>query len=159
MTTNARSDWLGEPETYAFSMDSTECLYPNAGELHALALRGVLVVEGEVELNYAVCMRLQRKGVRTVSDDGGLDGVGLFLEADPERVILDLRLPRMNGLKVLNPMRMARGVAQWSVIVLAGDPTRSAEEGALRAGVVEVLRKPIGQRRIVQAASDALLYG
>lgn len=102
--------------------------------------RSVVVVDDEPGLRRLLVMLLERDGGFTVVAEAG-DGVEA-LEAvrrhDPDLLLLDLGLPRMDGLEVLERLR---GGARPSTIVLTGfaDDATLAQAGEL--GAVECLIK------------------
>jgi DNA-binding response OmpR family regulator len=96
-----------------------------------------------------------------------LDGPYRFLEADdgeaslelarrerPDVVILDMMMPRRNGLEVLSSLRQDNDLAHTPVIVLTAQP--ATREQALRAGADKVMVKPFEPEQITAAVEEVL---
>ncbi len=96
-----------------------------------------------------------------------LDGAYSFAEADdgeksleiarrlkPDVVILDIMMPRRNGLEVLSELRRDEGLAATAVIVLTAQPAMRDE--ALRHGADVVMVKPFEPHQITAAVEEVL---
>jgi two-component system response regulator BaeR/two-component system response regulator AdeR len=96
-----------------------------------------------------------------------LDGPYSFAEADdgeksleiarrlrPDVVILDMMMPRLSGLEVLNEIRGDGELAETPVIVLTAQP--STKEEALRCGADIVMVKPFEPEEITAAVEEVL---
>ena len=96
-----------------------------------------------------------------------LDGAYSFAEADdgeksleiarrlkPDVVILDIMMPRRNGLEVLSELRRDEGFAATAVIVLTAQPAMRDE--ALRHGADVVMVKPFEPHQITAAVEEVL---
>jgi CheY-like chemotaxis protein len=96
-----------------------------------------------------------------------LDGAYSFAEADdgeksleiarrlkPDVVILDIMMPRRNGLEVLSELRRDEGLAATAAIVLTAQPAMRDE--ALRHGADVVMVKPFEPHQITAAVEEVL---
>jgi two-component system, response regulator len=75
----------------------------------------------------------------------------------PQLVLLDLKMPRMDGLKVLRRIRADEAMAELPVVVLTSSERQEDREEALRAGATWFMCKPIDRRRLraqVQQLAD-----
>jgi DNA-binding NtrC family response regulator len=113
----------------------------------------VLLVDDELEYAEALSNRLALDDIdSTVATDGeaGLEA----LERDPPDVmVLDLRMPGMEGMELLERVRKDHPGVQ--VIVLTGHGGKAAEEAALEGGAFQFLEKPVdyrGLRAVIQRA-------
>ena len=88
-------------------------------------------------------------------------GEGKFVDRDrhpmPDIVVLDLKMPRMNGFEVLQWLRQEPGLARIPIVVLSGSGLESDIEEAYRLGANTYFTKP-GQlaelRKIIGALID-----
>jgi CheY-like chemotaxis protein len=100
------------------------------------------------------------------ADDGEqliryLRGEGQFADRDlhpiPDIVVVDLKMPRMNGFEVLQWLRQQPGLARIPAVVLSGSGLESDIEEAYRLGANTYFTKP-GQlaelRKIIGALID-----
>ena len=75
----------------------------------------------------------------------------------PQLVLLDLKMPRMDGLEVLRRIRADEATANLPVVVLTSSERQEDREEALRAGATWFVCKPIDGRRFraeVQQLAD-----
>ena len=75
----------------------------------------------------------------------------------PQLVLLDLKMPRMDGLEVLRRIRADEATAGLPVVVLTSSERQEDREAALRAGATWFVCKPIDGRRFraeVQQLAD-----
>jgi len=107
------------------------------------ASRSVKVLLVDDEEDYVRTMA-ERMEMRDLGSDVALTGEQALemLEADlPDVMVLDLRMPGMNGLEVLTRVKEAH--PQVEVIVLTGFGTEQDEHEARRLGAFDYLRKPV----------------
>ena len=71
------------------------------------------------------------------------DALGVVLEYDPDLVLLDLHMPEVDGIAVLEQLRAAASPQSYlPVLMLTGDQSREARHRALAAGATEFIHKP-----------------
>jgi DNA-binding response OmpR family regulator len=87
----------------------------------------------------------------------GTDGVRLARERRPVLVLLDLRLPDIHGLEVLDRLRAEPDTAELDVaIVTGGGLGGETLERLQRAGVRDVIGKPFPVERLLAVVDAAL---
>ena len=122
---------------------------PLAGD--ALAGATVLVIDDD-PVNVTLLERvLQRAGVGTVHGltDPSL-AVSACLDLQPDLLMLDLHMPRLDGLEVLGQLRLTLPEGEFlPVIVLTGDVRSAARDDALAAGAKDFLIKPFDHTEVV----------
>lgn len=108
----------------------------------------VLYVEDNAS-NVLLVERLlaRRGGARLLTASTGREGLRLAAQSRPDLVLLDLHLPDLPGLVVLERLRGLPGMAAVPLLVLTADATASAHERALAAGAEDVLVKPLDVAR------------
>ena len=116
----------------------------------------VLLIEDEVEISRSLAIRLTSEGFDVVTASDGVEGLEKIVVEEPDVVILDLRLPRMPGFKLLHHLRMTPGLMEVPIIILTGDPDPWVEEKARQWGIYRVYRKPTRPTKIVHAIRDLL---
>jgi signal transduction histidine kinase/ActR/RegA family two-component response regulator len=137
-----------EPEVVAPSMAGDEG--PLAVREYA-AERRVLYVE-DVVANVTLVGEIlaRRPSVRLLPAMLGRMGVELAQEHLPHLILLDLHLPDMSGVDVLNALRRDASTRDIPVVVLTADATRSELDRLQRLGARAYLTKPIGVRRLLE---------
>jgi len=99
----------------------------------------ILVVDDEIQMRRLVKMTLEAEGYRVMDAETGEEGIRRAGTDRPDLVVLDLRLPDMDGMQVLKSIR------EWSrrpVIVVSVRNTEQDIVQALDAGADDYLTKP-----------------
>ena len=74
----------------------------------------------------------------------------VFLEFEPDVIVLDLHMPRVDGLEVLRRLRSLRtSLGYLPVLMLTADSTHVARNSALILGADEFLVKPVDRQEFV----------
>jgi DNA-binding NarL/FixJ family response regulator len=92
--------------------------------------------------------------VVATADDGDRL-VGVVRESAPDVVLLDIRMPRLDGVAALRALRAETGIGQPAVLVLTTFDTEPVVLDALRAGATGFLLKHTPPGDIVRAVLDA----
>jgi DNA-binding NtrC family response regulator len=103
----------------------------------------VLIVDDDAALRRAVATALTDLGHRTAEAEDGAAALAWLTQNKADAVLLDLRMPGMDGLEVLRRIRV-RGDAP-PVAVLTAVPTSDNTIEAMRLGAADHLAKPIGR--------------
>ncbi len=103
--------------------------------------RTILIVDDEDLVRGFIAAFLAKRGFRSLEARDGPEGLELFLSARPSLLLLDLRLPRMSGLEVLDRVRDTG----WEVPVVVISGTGELEDAveALRRGAWDFVTKPL----------------
>jgi serine phosphatase RsbU (regulator of sigma subunit) len=101
----------------------------------------ILVIDDDTQVRRAFCRMLERDGFRTVGAEDGRRGVAAFRESPPDAVVLDLRMPEMDGLEVLSVL--VSESPETPVIVSSGEGTLRDAVEALRRGAWDFVTKPV----------------
>jgi DNA-binding NtrC family response regulator len=100
----------------------------------------VLLVDDDGAFRHVMSGELQRIGYDTVTAGTGEEALRRTAEAEPEVVLLDLRLPGMNGLDVLKAIHERAPAAE--VIMLTGHGTIDTAIESIRMGAFDYVVKP-----------------
>jgi CheY-like chemotaxis protein len=112
----------------------------------------VLIVEDEATLAQTIELDLGHEGYRTERAADGLRGIELFRAARPDLVLLDLGLPKLDGLEVLRTIRAASDVP---VVILTAREEEVDELLGLGMGADDDLVKPVSARKLLARCSPA----
>jgi CheY-like chemotaxis protein len=103
----------------------------------------ILLVEDATE-NRALLRRwLERRGYKVVEAADGQEALDLAPLANPQLIIMDLRLPKLNGMAVIRRLRRKPLLANIPAIALSGLNPDLFREAALAEGFADYLSKPI----------------
>lgn len=101
----------------------------------------VLLVDDEVEFASALAERLQMRDYDVKTAANGLEAMALFHNSPPDVVILDLRIPGMDGLEILKNIKIFDPTIEVLILTGHGD-VESVAEG-MQSGAFEYIMKPI----------------
>ncbi|MHB1845477.1 MAG: response regulator [Deltaproteobacteria bacterium] len=129
---------------------------PVPDELRGIAISQVLVVDDEPRFLSA----LQRAfkpfddeiSLRTV--DNGIDALVLVGEIKPDVVILDLRMPGLNGIEVLQRLRANPTTRNIQVVVVTGESDGAIDARCKELGAVACLQKPVKVPALLETIRD-----
>ena len=99
----------------------------------------ILVIDDEPGIRELLDTLLRRKGYDVVLAESGQKGLELFHQERPDVIVLDLKMPGMDGLTVLQQVRSLD--PRKPVIVLTGAGTAEAEQQVRALGVTEFVEK------------------
>jgi len=99
----------------------------------------VLVIDDEQGIRSLLDTLLRRKGYDVVLAESGRKGLELFRRERPDVLVLDLKMPEMDGLTVLRQIRSLD--PRMPVIILTGAGTAEAEQQVRALGVTEYVEK------------------
>jgi CheY-like chemotaxis protein len=91
-----------------------------------------------------------------------VDAIALAIARQPDAIVLDLRMPGMDGLVVCRHLKRDPVTADIPVIILTGDDDHGVQTEALIAGAAAVLTKPCSAPRLIgtlRAAVDRSATG
>ena len=104
-------------------------------------MKTILVVDDDRAIRRTLELHLGEEGFAVETAADGAEGLQKALRRETELVLLDLRLPRMEGFDVLKRLRRERP-ALPVIVVTAYDDMQTAIE-AIRLGAVDHLGKPL----------------
>ena len=89
---------------------------------------------------------LEFAGFETVEATGGVEAVALTIEHLPALVLMDIRMPDMNGTEALKLLREDSRTAEIPIVALTSSTMRGDEQRFLAEGFDGYLAKPISVR-------------
>ena len=113
----------------------------------------ILLAEDEVALRDFVSRNLRARGFEVLEASNGLEAIALWEREDPHLLILDIMMPRMDGLEVCRRVREHSAVP---IIVLTALDAESDKVAALDLGADDYLTKPFGVEELLARVRAAL---
>jgi two-component system NtrC family response regulator len=114
----------------------------------------ILIIEDEERMRDLLELMLTEQGysVKTASD--GMEGMVLWQIMKPDLVLTDLKMPRADGLEVLDFRN--RGFQQVPLILLTAFGTIQSAVTAMKQGAYDYLTKPIDNDHLIEVVQRAL---
>ena len=107
----------------------------------------VLIVEDETNIVDILSFNLEREGYDTIEAYDGETGLQLAREQDPDLILLDLMLPRMDGFEVCRRLR-AEGCA-IPILMLTAREEEADKVLGLELGADDYITKPFAIRELL----------
>src|SRR5258708_35981201 len=114
----------------------------------------VSIVDDDVSVRRSTRRLLRCSGFRAEAFASAEEFLGSKSATETACLILDLRMPGMNGLELQR--RLAQNGNGVPIIFLSSHASEEDERSALRAGAVQFLHKPISKEALLSAIRDAL---
>ncbi len=113
----------------------------------------VLLVDDEEEFVKALAERLKMRDLRSDTVLDGEEALSFVEDQEPDVMVLDLKMPGIDGMEVLRQVRKAYPKIQ--VIILTGHGTEKDKEEAQRLGAFDFLEKPVNLDVLVKKMKAA----
>jgi DNA-binding NtrC family response regulator len=101
----------------------------------------VLLVDDEKEFASALAERLQMRNYDVKSASNALEALGIVHSFLPDVVLLDLKIPGMDGIETLNAIKKFDSTIE--VIMLTGHGDIQSVEDGMKSGAFEYIMKPV----------------
>jgi DNA-binding response OmpR family regulator len=106
----------------------------------------ILIVDDDIELRELTGFALRQAGYFVVQAADGVEGWRLWEQEQPDLAILDINMPRMNGLELC---RRIRNEAAMPIMLLTVRSTEADEIEGLDTGADDYLTKPFSPRTLL----------
>jgi two-component system nitrogen regulation response regulator NtrX len=114
----------------------------------------VLVVDDEGDIRSSLRMILEYEGYDLLEAQSGEEALSRLEVARPDAMILDIKMPRMDGLEVLARIRQAE--PGLPVVMISGHGTIATAVEATRLGAFDFMEKPLARDRVLLVLRNAL---
>jgi DNA-binding response OmpR family regulator len=119
--------------------------------------KAVLIVEDEVDLREAVTTALTQEGFSVLAASDGEAGLAMALKEKPSLILLDITMPKMDGLQVLTALRQdAWGKNVYVIVMTANDDLGKVAEVIEAGGNEYVVKTDISLGGIVEKVKGKL---
>ncbi len=114
----------------------------------------ILITDNDQQFRDTILEVLRPTGYRTLEAIDGMEAMQIVQEQEVHVVLLDMHMPRQNGLETLKRLKIFK--AMLPCILLSAEMDERLEREARRAQAFEVLRKPVTRTDLTGAIEQAL---
>jgi two-component system, NtrC family, nitrogen regulation response regulator NtrX len=114
----------------------------------------ILVIDDEAAIRDSLRMTLEYEGYEFVGAATGQEGLALAERDTPDLVILDVKMPGMDGIEVLDRLRSMNETLP--VVVISGHGTIGTAVEATKKGAFDFIEKPFASERVLVSLRNAL---
>jgi signal transduction histidine kinase/CheY-like chemotaxis protein len=109
----------------------------------------ILLVDDNTSFIKLLSKHLQVKGYQVVIAHNGLQAVEKTKEYNPDLIIMDIKMPGMDGLEAIRHIRANAKIAKMQIIALTGLTVPGDKERCLKAGANDYLDKPVSMKELI----------
>ena len=114
----------------------------------------ILIAEDSSDAREMMHLLLETRGYSVVEAENGIRALELAVKAKHDAVLLDLTLPKLDGLTVTRNLRLHPNLKHVPIIIVSGHDPNSYRQQAIDAGCNEYLLKPINFARLQGLLDD-----
>lgn len=119
-----------------------------------MEFKEIVYVEDNYHNRRLVRRILESQGYVLIEAQDGEAGLATIRDVKPPLVLLDIGLPQMDGLEVLQHIRADQNVCDTPVIALTASAMRGDRERFLEAGCDDYVSKPIQMRELLDKVAQ-----
>lgn len=111
-----------------------------------MAQRKVLIVDDEADILELLAYNLEREGFTVLQASNGEEAVALARTEHPDLVLLDIMMPKLDGIEACRQIRALPGLQQVYIIFLTARSEEYSEVAGFDVGADDYIPKPIKPR-------------
>jgi len=121
-----------------------------------LSANTILVVDDEQDLLDLIEYNLMKEGYRVLKAVNGIEALEVAKEQNPDLVLLDIMMPKMDGLEVCEKMRSDSDLRHIPIIFLTARGDEKTEVEGLDLGADDYVTKPISTTKLISRIKAVL---
>lgn len=107
----------------------------------------ILIVDDEASIQDLLVFNLEKEGYKTITASDGEEGVSLALSQNPDLILLDVMLPKADGLTVCKRIRQT--LSKTPIIMLSAKGEEIDKILGLEIGADDYMTKPFSVRELI----------
>ncbi len=108
----------------------------------------VLIIDDNI-MNYDILkFHLKKLGLKTLYADDGEAGLEMAIKEMPDLILLDIHMPKMNGIMVRKELIARKDTAQIPTIVMSADVFSESKQEAIEVSFTDFVSKPIDFKQL-----------
>ena len=109
----------------------------------------ILIVDDEVDILDLLEYNLKKEGYEVLRSTNGEDALKVVERIKPDMVILDIMMPKMDGIETCRRMRQLPGAEQIAIVFLTARSEEYSELAGFNVGADDYITKPIKPRALM----------
>ncbi|HEB87466.1 MAG TPA: response regulator [Gammaproteobacteria bacterium] len=119
---------------------------PEVAEYHRLT---VMVVDDSITVRKVTTRLLERNDYEVLAAKDGVDALGQLLEVQPDIILLDIEMPRMDGFELATNMRNDEELKNIPIIMITSRTGEKHRDRAFSIGVNKYMGKPFSEDELL----------
>lgn len=116
----------------------------------------ILIIDDEADIALILKLQLEDAGYRTVRARDGAEGLDLIAREQFDLILLDIRMPRMDGIEVLERIRRDR--PDLVVVMMTAHGSEDIAVEAMKKGAVDYISKPFSSDDMKKRVERAIQF-
>ncbi len=118
--------------------------------------RRILIADDRASSRELLRMVLERAGYEVIEAEDGVDAVERARAGNPDLILLDLQMPRLDGYGTLLELRRDDRFRNLPILALTASAMRGDREKIMAAGFTDYLAKPAGPELLRETVAKLL---
>jgi len=117
----------------------------------------VLYIEDHLSQRDIMQQRLEQWGCEVVVASDGFKGIETALKWRPDIILMDLRMPRMDGLTAIRKLkRRDSTLSDIPIVAISAWDAKGLRDATLRSGAVRFIKKPFESEQLIQIMKEVV---
>lgn len=116
----------------------------------------ILVVDDSDVIRYSIRELLQNTGIEVITCIDGMEGIKKAAEEKPDLILLDIMMPNLDGLKMLQVIKLLDDLKKIPVLVISANTNKSNVMTAMEAGAENIISKPVSKNQLFKEMVNIL---
>jgi CheY-like chemotaxis protein len=117
----------------------------------------IVVLEDDAATRRLVCAVLKKSGHEVIDVDNGAEGLLIVLAEQPDLVVSDVEMPKLNGFEVLQNIRQDEFTTSTPVILLTSLTSKADIRQGIRDGANDYITKPFEPADLLRSVETLLV--
>jgi len=109
----------------------------------------ILIVDDEKSIVELLAFNLQKEGYDTIEAYDGATAVEMAISEKPDLILLDVMLPKLDGISVCKKIRYALNISNIPILMISAKDTESDKIVGLEMGADDYITKPFQIREVM----------
>lgn len=118
-------------------------------------MKKVLVVDDEVEITDFLCKFLSRFKIISSKANNGMEALRVFDQVRPDWLLLDIKMPDMDGFKLLEQLKEKDNPPR--VMMITGRDDKESQDKAKKLGALDYIVKPLDLEELHKKINNYIL--
>jgi two-component system response regulator MprA len=116
----------------------------------------VLLVEDDADIRVLFGLALREAGFMVGEASDGLEAIAALQADEFDAIVLDLSMPRIDGVSALDTFKIMRNGERVPVIAVTALDDPEVEKRTMESGAAIFLRKPVTPQQVIEAVRSQL---
>ena len=119
-------------------------------------MKTILVIDDEKDLIKLIDLHLSKEGYLVIGAKNGIEGLDIALKHKPDLILLDIMMPKLDGLEVCKRLKSATETSRIPVVMLTAKAQETDKVIGLELGADDYITKPFSPRELVARVKAVL---